>query len=111
MPALQSVEFGVDVTELLFYCDNQYEWPFSSFDDTLGIVGKKTFYDHPLLMVLGTIKNMGKLRRVQLKLKWSNFVFDSYTRAGAVFPPAWTHAIKEEMRKRFEDIIAACTSG
>jgi hypothetical protein len=69
IPALQSVEFGVDVTELLFYCDNKYEWPFSSLDEILGIVRKKTFYEHPLLMLLGNIKYIEKLRRVELKLK------------------------------------------
>lgn len=61
--------------------------------------------NNPLSVLLHSIQDMGKLRQVELKLKWSNFVFDSYMQAGYPFPPQWTQAVKEAMEALFEELM------
>jgi len=110
MPALKNLELGVDVTEVVAYDANSKTFiPPSSarFPILLATLRSSGTFalNHPLSIALHSIKSMGKLRQVELKLKWSNFIFDSYNRAGRRFPREWTQTVKEELEGLFEDFL------
>ncbi|KAF7681208.1 hypothetical protein GT037_000184 [Alternaria burnsii] len=109
MPALENLELGVDVTEVIGYIDSEtFILPSSSeFLIWLATIRSSGTFalNHPLSIALHSIKGMGKLRQVELKLKWSNFIFDSYNRAGCRFPQEWTQIVKEELEGLFEDFL------
>ncbi|KAH8642867.1 hypothetical protein IG631_00330 [Alternaria alternata] len=109
MPALKDLELGVDVTEAIGYVDSgTFDLPSSSeFLIWLATIRSSGTFalNHPLSIALHSIKSMGKLRQVELKLKWSNFIFDSYNRAGHRFPQEWTQTVKEELEGLFEDFL------
>ena len=109
MPALKNLELGVDVTEVIGYVDSEtFVLPSSSeFLIWLATIRSSGTFalNHPLSIALHSIKSMGKLRQVELKLKWSNFIFDSYNRAGHRFPQEWTQTVKEELEGLFEDFL------
>ena len=110
LSALKNLELGVDVLEFIWYSSGDtsgFVVPGSWFVRLLSIIRllKRLSLDHPSLAVLHSVISMGKLRQVELKLKWSNFVFDSYTRADLKFPPEWTQTVKEEMEELVEKLL------
>jgi hypothetical protein len=109
MPALENLELGVDVTEVIGYVDRGTFILTSSSEFRKWLATTRssgTFaLNHPLSIALHSIKSMGKLRQVELKLKWSNFVFDSYKKSGRWFPRKLTQTVKEELEGLFEDFL------
>jgi hypothetical protein len=109
MPALKNLELGVDVTEVIGYLDSgNFILPSSSeFLIWLATIRSSGTFalNHPLSIALHSIKSMEKLRQVELRLKWGNFIFDSYNRAGHRFPQEWTQTVKEELEGLFEHFL------
>ncbi|KAG9192871.1 hypothetical protein G6011_11605 [Alternaria panax] len=109
MPALKNLELGVDVIEFIWYASsNGFGIPSAGWFLRLLSTfkwAKRLPLTHPLLAALHLIKGMGKLRQVELKLKWCDFVVNSYRKAGFLFPLQWTQTVKEEMERLFEDLL------